>query len=149
MREVRHRAPRCPAAVVKGSLSRRQGGQHSALALLSFTAAEEWFWQPALPSCAGARPAKPQADNECHTIVTTCTFMERGGRTLVLTAYDGTSSINQTIKARADKHLWNLWREPPLIYGHYWKRFVFKWTCLEVTKEEIQLSQCNHGICKW
>ncbi|KAG7512856.1 hypothetical protein JOB18_041458 [Solea senegalensis] len=47
--------------------------------------------------------AKPQADNECHAAVTTCTFMERGGRTSLaqmLTVYDETSSINQTIKAR-------------------------------------------------
>lgn len=132
MREVSRRVPRCPAAAVKGSLSHRQGGQRSAPALLSFTAAEERFWQPVLPSCAGARPVKPQADNECHTIMTTCTFMERGGRTLVLRAYDGASSINQTIRERAEKHLWNLWWEPQLIYCHYWKRSVSKWMCLEV-----------------
>ncbi len=81
--------------------------------------------QPMLPSCSGARPTKPQAYNECHTIVTTCTFMERGGRTSLartLTAYDETSSINQTIKERAVKHLQNPGREPRLIYDHFQKR---------------------------
>lgn len=52
--------------------------QHSSPALPSFTATGGWMWQPMLPSCSGARSAKPQADNECHTIVTTCTFMEKG-----------------------------------------------------------------------
>lgn len=102
--------------------------------LPSFTAAGRWMWQPMLLSCSGARPAKPQADKECHAIVTTCTFMERGGRTSLawtLTAYDETSSINQTIKGRAGKHLWNLWREPLRIYDQYQKRSGSKYMCLE------------------
>ncbi|KAG7230048.1 hypothetical protein INR49_009768 [Caranx melampygus] len=63
------------------------------------------------PAAKGPDPQKPQADNECHTIVTTCTFMENGGRTSLaqtLAVYDETSSINQKIKERAVKHLWNL-----------------------------------------
>lgn len=107
-----------------------------------------------LPSCSGAGPAKPQADNECHTIVTTCTFMERGGRTSLartLTAYDETSSINQTIKGRAKRHLWNPGREPRLIYDRYQKRAVSKLMCLELNcgkTDERSLSKCNHDICK-
>lgn len=63
------------------------------------------------PQLLRAMPMKPQTDNECHTIVTTCTFMERGRRTSLaqlLTVCDETSSINQVIKGRAVKHLWNL-----------------------------------------
>lgn len=93
------------------------------------------MWQPCSPCCSGARPAKPQADNECHTIVTTCTFMERGGRTSLartLAAFDETSSINQTIKEKAVKHLWNLGREPLLIYYQKIKKGCFQVKCLEL-----------------
>lgn len=130
MREARHRVPRCPdAAVLRGLYHTDEGGQHSSPALPSFTVSGGWMWQPMLPSCSGARPAKPQVDNECHAIVTTCTFMERGGRTSLartLAAHDETSSINQTIKERAARHLWNPRREPRLNYGHYQKRAVSK-----------------------
>lgn len=136
MREVRHRVPRCPDIVVLRGLYHTDvglvGGQHSSPALPPFTAAGGWMWQPMLPSCWGARPAKPQAHNECHTIVTTCTFMERGGRTSLartLAAYDETSSINQTIRERAEKHLWNPGRKPLLIYDHFPSKCVQSLNC--------------------
>ena len=134
MREVRRRVPRCPDTVVRGggyggALSHRQEDSTHLLPSHLSPRRGGRMWQPMLPSCSGAWPAKPQADNECHTDVTTCTFMERGGRTSLartLAAYDETSSINQTIKGRAGKHLWNPWREPRLIYDHYQKRAVSK-----------------------
>lgn len=127
-REVRHRVPRCPHSVDKGALLHRRGEGSTPL-LPSFTAARALLWQPMLPSCSGTRPTKPQADNECHTIVITCTFMEREERTSLartLAVYDETSSINQTIKERAVRHLWNPWWEPWPIYEHYQKRAVSK-----------------------
>lgn len=82
MRELR---PRCADAVVKGTLSsHRLGGERgerdSTHLLPSHLSPRRggWVWQPVLPSCSrGPGLQKPQADNECHTIVTTCTFMER------------------------------------------------------------------------
>lgn len=126
-----------------GTLSHRRGdGTH----LLPFhlSLRQEADYDKQLCSAAqGPGLQKPRADNECHTIVTACTFMERRRRTFLahtLTVYDGTSSINQTIKEWVVKHLWNLWREPWLIYDHYWKRAVSKWMYLELNcgkSEEI------------
>lgn len=65
----------------------------------------------------------------------------RGGRTSLartLAVYDETSSINQTIKVRAVKHLWNLWQEPQLIYNHYQRRAVSKLMCLELNCRKME-----------
>lgn len=70
-----------------------------------------------------------------------------------LAVYDKTSSINQTIKERAAKHVWNLWREPRLIYGRYQKRGPFPsklFCCLIVGKlQKCHFPKCNHNICNW
>lgn len=121
---------------LRGPYRTDRGGQHSSPALLSFTAANN----QCSPAALGARPCKnPQADNEYHTVVTTCTFMERGGRTVLtwrVTEYDGASSINQTIKERAAKHLCNLWWQHWVIYEHYWKRAVFKFNVFSAKSQE-------------
>lgn len=118
----------------KGALShRREGGAH----LLPSHLSPPFSVTTNVPQLLiGARPAKPQADNECHTVMTTCTFMERGRRTSLartLAAYDETSTINQTIKERAARHP----RNPGtgslgLIYDRYQKRAVSKQMCLEL-----------------
>lgn len=132
VKEVRHRVPRWADTLVERTWSQRfwvcvcvcVGGS-----ICRLRCWEAECDNRCSPAAQGPAPQKPQADNECHTVVTTCTFMENGRRTSLaqtLAVYDEASSINQKIKERAVKHLWNLWREPRLFCGHGQKRLVSK-----------------------
>lgn len=96
---------------------------------------------------------KPQAHNECHTIVTTCTFMERGRKDVsgedALTC-DETSTVNQTIKERAERHVRNGSQKPRLIYSHDQKRAV-PCNCARNLSAagEKSLSKRDRNIWKW
>lgn len=135
----------CQDAVVKGALSQRRPGDSTHLLPCNLSQRQEVQRdKQCSPAAQEARRAKPQADNECHTVVTTCTFMERGGRTSwvwTLAQYNETSSINQTIKVRPVEHLKN---EPQLIYHQHQKRTVFtSW----LREKWNSLSKCDRSIC--
>lgn len=122
----------------KGTLSHRWADGTHLLPHHLFTAAGGWCDNHCSPAARGPGPQKPQAGNECHTIVTTCTFMERGGRTSLaqmLAVCEETSSMNQTIKERAGKHLWNLWWE----LADLWP--LLKKGCFQVNVSEVESSR--------
>lgn len=84
------------------------------------------------------RLAKPQADNEWHTVMTTCTFMERGGRTslaqTLAVRHDETTSIKQTITQRALMCMGVMSRSKKGMFPSVW------------LKPHESLSSCSHRL---